>query len=73
VAPLGCKLTIATRLGIFTQILYYLAPRLAEVTFNFTFRMFKDSAAAAGDRKQLRKQLSSEQIAVSQFMKGIHL
>lgn len=64
---------IATRLGIFTQILYYLAPRLAEVTFNFTFRMFKDSAAAAGDRKQLRKQLSSEQIAVSQFMKGIHL
>lgn len=64
---------IATRLGIFTQILYYLAPRLAELIFNFTFRMFKDSAAAAGDRKQLRRSLTSEQAAVSQFMKGIHL
>lgn len=64
---------VATRLGIFIQVLYYLFPKLTEITFNFTFRMFKDSAAAAGSRKELRKSLTSEQVAISQFMKGIHL
>ena len=64
---------IATRLGIVIQVLYYLMPRVTEVIFNTTFRMFKDSPAAAGDRRQLRKSLTSEQLAVSKFMKGIHL
>lgn len=64
---------VATRLGIVIQVLYYLAPKVTEIVFNTTFRMFKDSAAAAGDRKQLKKSLTSEQLAVSKFMKGIHL
>ena len=37
---------IATRLGIFGQVLHALAPRVAQIMMNTTFRMFPDSDAA---------------------------
>ena len=39
---------IATRLGIFSQVLHMLAPKVSEIVMNSAFRMFPDSAAAKG-------------------------
>ena len=41
---------IATRLGITGEVLHALAPRVAQIVMNTTFRMFPDSAAAKGDK-----------------------
>ena len=62
---------IATRLGIFGELLHALAPRVAQISMNTTFRMFPDSAAAKGD-KSAKPQLSPEAIAMQQLMQGIH-
>ena len=39
---------IATRLGIFGEVLHALLPRVAQIVMNTTFRMFPDSDAAKG-------------------------
>lgn len=62
---------IATRLGITGQLLHALAPRVAQIVMNTSFRMFPDSAAAKGD-KSGRPQLSPEAAALQQMMQGIH-
>jgi short-subunit dehydrogenase len=68
---------VATRLGTFINVLYAIAPKVTEILFNFTFRMFKDSNAAKGeqgDKKAIKQEeMTSEQIALSQVMRGIHL
>lgn len=64
---------VATRLGMFINVVYALIPKVTEIIFNFTFRMFKDSSAAEGDREGIKQEMTSEQIAISQFMRGIHL
>jgi NAD(P)-dependent dehydrogenase (short-subunit alcohol dehydrogenase family) len=65
---------VATRLGTFVNVLYAVAPKVSEILFNFSFRMFKDSGAAKGDKKELKQeQMTSEQIALAQVMRGIHL
>jgi NAD(P)-dependent dehydrogenase (short-subunit alcohol dehydrogenase family) len=62
---------IATRLGIFGELLHALAPRIAQISMNTTFRMFPDSSAAKGD-KAAKPQLSAEAVAMQQLMRGIH-
>jgi NAD(P)-dependent dehydrogenase (short-subunit alcohol dehydrogenase family) len=62
---------IATRLGIFGELLHAIAPRVAQISMNTTFRMFPDSSAAKGD-KAARPQLSAEAVAMQQLMRGIH-
>ncbi len=62
---------VATRLGIFGEVLHAAAPRITQIIMNTTFRMFPDSAAAKGD-KGAKSTLSPEAIAMSQMMKGIH-
>jgi hypothetical protein len=62
---------IATRLGITGEVLHALAPRVAQIVMNTTFRMFPDSQAAKGD-KSGKPQLSPEAIAMQQMMQGIH-
>ena len=62
---------IATRLGIFAQVLHAIAPKVSEIVMNSAFRMFPESAAAKGiKRRQL--QASQEQIAFASLMRGIH-
>jgi NAD(P)-dependent dehydrogenase (short-subunit alcohol dehydrogenase family) len=62
---------IATRLGVFAQLLHAVAPKVAEIIMNSAFRMFPDSAAAKGiDEGQ--EQASQEQIAFASLMRGIH-
>ena len=62
---------IATRLGIFGQTLNALAPRVAQIIMNTSFRMFPDSEAARG-AKGGKVQLTPEQAAMQQMMRGIH-
>jgi NAD(P)-dependent dehydrogenase (short-subunit alcohol dehydrogenase family) len=62
---------IATRLGVFGEVLHAFVPRVAQIVSNTTFRMFPDSSAAAGDRSGKPK-LSAEAVAMQQMMRGIH-
>ena len=62
---------VATRLGIFGEILHAVAPRITQIVMNTTFRMFPDSAAAKGE-KLAKPQLSAEAVAMAQMMRGIH-
>ncbi len=62
---------IATRLGIFAQMLHAVAPKIAEIVMNSAFRMFPDSSAAKGVSED-QQQASQEQIAFASLMRGIH-
>jgi NAD(P)-dependent dehydrogenase (short-subunit alcohol dehydrogenase family) len=62
---------IATRLGVFGEVLHAFVPRIAQIVSNTTFRMFPDSSAATGD-KSGKPKLSAEAVAMQQMMKGIH-
>jgi NAD(P)-dependent dehydrogenase (short-subunit alcohol dehydrogenase family) len=62
---------IATRLGIFSQVLHSVAPKISEIVMNSAFRMFPDSAAAKGI-KSAQEPASQEQVAFASLMKGIH-
>jgi NAD(P)-dependent dehydrogenase (short-subunit alcohol dehydrogenase family) len=62
---------IATRVGVFGQVLHALMPRVAQIVLNTTFRMFPDSDAAKGGDKKA-PQMSSEQIAMQQLLRGVH-
>jgi hypothetical protein len=59
---------VATRLGIFGQVLHALVPRVAQIVMNTTFRMFPDSSAAKGAKPKQ----SAEAVALQQMMQGIH-
>ncbi|MBL8397430.1 MAG: SDR family oxidoreductase [Candidatus Accumulibacter sp.] len=61
---------IATRLGIFGALLHSLAPKVAQIVMNTSFRMFPDSSAASS--KKDAEQQTADQIAFSQIMRGIH-
>ncbi|WP_374398850.1 SDR family oxidoreductase [Niveibacterium sp.] len=67
---------IATRLGIFGQVIHALLPKAAQAIMNTTFRMFPDSTAAqggtgSGEKKSLSSP-TADQVAFSQLMRGIH-
>ncbi len=62
---------VATRLGIFGEVLHAMAPRITQIIMNTTFRMFPDSAAAKGE-KLAKPTLSPEAVAMAQMMRGIH-
>ena len=62
---------IATRLGIFSQTLHTVAPKIAEIVMNSAFRMFPESSAAKGVAEG-QQQASQEQLAFASLMRGIH-
>ncbi|MEH6461863.1 SDR family oxidoreductase [Chitinimonas sp. JJ19] len=65
---------VASGLGIFGQMIHALAPRVAQIIMNTAYRMFPDSSAAQGGKEGGRTQeLSADQLAFMQIMKGIHL
>jgi NAD(P)-dependent dehydrogenase (short-subunit alcohol dehydrogenase family) len=63
---------IATRLGIFGQVLHALAPRVAQIVMNTAFRMFPDSPAAKGAKDGEKPKPTPDQIAFANLMRGIH-
>jgi NAD(P)-dependent dehydrogenase (short-subunit alcohol dehydrogenase family) len=63
---------IATRLGVFGEVLHALLPRVAQIIMNTTFRMFPDSSAAQGRKDETTPAATPDMIAVSNLMRGIH-
>ncbi|PHV05070.1 short chain dehydrogenase [Janthinobacterium sp. BJB412] len=63
---------IATRVGVFGQVLHALLPRVAQIVLNTSFRMFPDSDAAQGGDGKKAPPMSSEQIAMQQLLRGVH-
>lgn len=63
---------IATRLGVFGEVLHALLPRVAQIIMNTTFRMFPDSTAAQGKKDEATPAATPDMIAVSNLMRGIH-
>jgi hypothetical protein len=47
-------------------------PRIAQIVMNTSFRMFPDSDAARGAKGGKPPQLSADQVAFQQLMRGIH-
>ncbi|WP_374537502.1 SDR family oxidoreductase [Chitinimonas taiwanensis] len=64
---------VASGLGIFGQIIHAAAPRVAQIIMNTAYRMFPDSSAAKGEKGERAHELSADQMAFMQIMKGIHL
>ena len=64
---------IATRLGVFGEILHAVAPKATQIILNTAFRMFPDSGAAQGRKGEAGEvQLTPEQVAFAQITQGIH-
>jgi len=65
---------LATRLGIFGQMFYSVAPRAYEIMMNTAFRLFPDSPAAKGVKgsAEVEQQPTSEQVAFASIMRGVH-
>jgi NAD(P)-dependent dehydrogenase (short-subunit alcohol dehydrogenase family) len=63
---------IATKLGIFGQVLNAVLPHMAQIISNTTFRMFPDSAASRGGEAGSEVP-TAEQIAYTQLLRGIHI
>jgi NAD(P)-dependent dehydrogenase (short-subunit alcohol dehydrogenase family) len=65
---------IATRLGVFGEILHAIAPKATQIILNAAFRMFPDSSASQGRKPGEDKEvaLTPEQIAFAQITQGIH-
>ncbi|BDI05511.1 SDR family oxidoreductase [Sphaerotilus microaerophilus] len=63
---------IATRLGVFGQVIHAVAPRVAQIIMNTSYRMFPDSSASLGKGDGKPVTPTADQVAFSQFMKGIH-
>jgi NAD(P)-dependent dehydrogenase (short-subunit alcohol dehydrogenase family) len=62
---------MATRVGIFAEVLHLLAPTVYQVVMNTAFQLFPDSAAAKG-QKGGDVAASSEQVAFAALMRGVH-
>jgi NAD(P)-dependent dehydrogenase (short-subunit alcohol dehydrogenase family) len=63
---------IATRLGVFGEVLHALLPRIAQIVMNTSFRMFPDSDAAKGRDGAKASEPTADQVAFQQLLKGIH-
>jgi NAD(P)-dependent dehydrogenase (short-subunit alcohol dehydrogenase family) len=63
---------IATRLGIAGAVLHASVPRIAQIMMNTSFRMFPDSDAAKGAKGDKPAQLTADQVAFQQLMRGVH-
>ena len=63
---------IATRLGTFGEVLYAMAPKAVDVILNTAFKLFPESAASRGEKKQEDKPPSTEAIAFAHLMRGVH-
>ncbi|HEU0204691.1 MAG TPA: SDR family oxidoreductase, partial [Burkholderiaceae bacterium] len=63
---------IATRLGVLGQVLHALAPRIAQIVMNTTFRMFPDSEASKSAKAGEKQKATADQLAFANLMRGIH-
>jgi short-subunit dehydrogenase len=62
---------IATRLGTFGEVLYALAPKSVDVILNQAYKLFPESSAAKGEKREDAK-VSTEGVAFAHLMRGVH-
>ena len=62
---------IATRVGIFAQVLHAVAPKVYAVIMNTAFRLFPESSAAKSQQPDTQEP-SPEQISFAQLTRGIY-
>jgi NAD(P)-dependent dehydrogenase (short-subunit alcohol dehydrogenase family) len=63
---------VSTRLGVFGQVAYALAPKAVDVVMNTAYRLFPDSAAARGERSATAEEPSTEAVAFAHLIPGVH-
>jgi len=65
---------IATRLGLFSEVLHLAMPRVSEVVMNTAYKMFPDSAAAKGEKKDKPEQArpTAEAAIFASLLRGVH-
>jgi len=65
---------IATRLGLFSEVLHLAAPRVSEIVMNTAYKMFPDSAAAKGESKDKPEQArpTPEAAIFASLLRGVH-
>jgi NAD(P)-dependent dehydrogenase (short-subunit alcohol dehydrogenase family) len=63
---------IATRLGIFGEVVHALLPKVAQIIMNTMFRMFPDAPATQGGKPAAPAKPTADQIALAELMRGIH-
>ncbi len=63
---------IATRTGIFAEVLHLTMPSVYQVVMNTAFNLFPDSAAAKGEKAKSDESTNSEQAAFAALMRGVH-
>jgi len=62
---------IATRVGVFAQVLHAVAPKIYAVIMNTAFRLFPESSAAKSQQSDTQEP-SPEQISFAQLTRGIY-
>jgi NAD(P)-dependent dehydrogenase (short-subunit alcohol dehydrogenase family) len=67
---------IATKLGLFSEVLHLAAPRISEVVMNTAYKMFPDSSAAKGDKARDEKPKdvapTPEAALFASLLRGVH-
>ena len=64
---------IATRLGVFAEIMHLMTPKMSEVVMNSAFRMFPDSAASPrATEPGSGRPTTREAMLFASLMRGIH-
>ncbi|AKO52102.1 short-chain dehydrogenase [Marinobacter psychrophilus] len=63
---------IATRMGVFAQVLNAVAPKASEILMNTGYKMFPDSMPKKGKEVIAEKGASTDQVAFAAIMRGIH-
>jgi short-subunit dehydrogenase len=66
----------ASRLGTFGEILYAVSPKSVDRIMNQAYKIFPDSKAAKGEKKdgdsEKKQEMSTEAIAMAYLMRGVH-
>lgn len=63
---------IATRMGIFAEMLHLTVPTVYQTVMNSAFSLFPDSSAAKGQKAGSEEPASTEQVAFATLMRGVH-
>jgi NAD(P)-dependent dehydrogenase (short-subunit alcohol dehydrogenase family) len=68
---------VATRLGNFGELLYNISPKASDAILNTAYKLFPDSSAAKGKKREDGKpekeeELSTEGVAFAYLMRGVH-
>jgi NAD(P)-dependent dehydrogenase (short-subunit alcohol dehydrogenase family) len=64
--------SVSTRLGVFGQVAYAVAPKAVDVVLNTAFRLFPESAAARGEKTRGKEEVSPEAVAFAHMIPGVH-